>query len=206
MRHWFFRPRPKVPEAIKKNIASIAQLEQEFARRRTVIDVISDGISRFAGSLRFILAHVLLFAVWILLNMALPEKDCFDPYPFQFLGLLVGLEAVILSAFVLMSQNRQNRMTDQWAHVDLQVSLLSEQEMTKALKMLQRIHHYLGLDKETGQDKELKEMVETTHVEVLVKELAKAREPETPEEGPAPAAAAPAAGPREEPAPSPPGP
>jgi uncharacterized membrane protein len=85
-----------------------------------------------------------------------------------------------------MSQNRQNRQADQWAHVDLQIGLLAEQEMTKALQMLQRIQDSLGVGKEARQDPELKEMVETTHVETLVKELEKARETEPAEAAPPP--------------------
>src|SRR5262245_35787236 len=181
MRNWFFKRRP-VPTPIRRNIESIAQLEQSFEQQRTTVDVVSDTVTRFTGSIRFILAHVLLFGSWILLNtVLLPEADRFDPFPFGFLGLMVGLEAIFLSTFVLMSQNRQNRMADQWAHVDLQVSLLTEQENTKMLQMLQRIYDFLGLEKETRHDKELKELAEATQVERLVEELAKARDPEKPE-------------------------
>jgi uncharacterized membrane protein len=181
MRNWFFNRRP-VPAAIRRNIESITQLEQAFEQQRTTVDVISDVVTRFTGSIRFILAHAVVFTAWILLNtLVLPESDRFDPYPFGFLGLVVSLEAIFLSTFVLMSQNRQNRMADQWAHVDLQVSLLAEQETTKMLQMLQRIYDYLGLEKEARHDRELKELAEATQVERLVEELAKARDPEKPE-------------------------
>src|SRR5262249_38494701 len=170
MRNWFFKQRP-VPAPIRRNIESITQLEQAFDQQRTTVDVISDTVTRFTGSIRFILAHALVFAGWILLNtVLLPEADRFDPYPFGFLGRVVSLEAIFLSTFVLMSQNRQNRMADQWAHVDLQVSLLAEQESTKMLQMLQRIYSYLGLEKEARHDKELKELAEATQVERLVEE------------------------------------
>jgi uncharacterized membrane protein len=184
MRAWFFQRRP-VPAPIRRNIESIAQLEQAFEQQRTTVDVISDWVTRFTGSIRFILAHVVGFTIWILLNsVLLPEADHFDPYPFGFLGLVVSLEAIFLSTFVLMSQNRQNRMTDQWAHVDLQVSLLAEQEATKMLQMLQRIYDYLGLEKEARHDKELKDLAEATQVERLVEELARARDPDKPEATP----------------------
>jgi uncharacterized membrane protein len=186
MRNWFFRRRP-VPAPIRRNIESITQLEQAFVQQRTAVDVISDTVTGFTGSLRFILAHAAFFTAWILLNtVLLPAADRFDPFPFGFLGLVVGLEAIFLSTFVLMSQNRQNRMADQWAHVDLQVTLLAEQENTKMLQMLQRIYDFLGLEKETRHDKELKELVEATQVERLVEELAKARDPEKPENPPPP--------------------
>src|SRR5438105_3754498 len=104
---WFRRRRRAVPEPVWKNITSIAQLEQRLAERRTGMDRISDAITRFVGSLGFILAHVVLFATWVLLNagVVLGER-AFDPYPYVFLNFVLGAEAVLLGTFVLMSQNR----------------------------------------------------------------------------------------------------
>jgi uncharacterized membrane protein len=171
-----FRRRPRtIPDTAKKNIASIAQIEQEFNRRRSPLDRISDAIARFAGSVSFVVAHIVLFIAWIGVNTAgLAGVPVFDQPPFQLLNLVVALEAIFLSTFVLMSQNRQSRETDQWAHLDLQVSLLAEQETTKILQMLRAICDHLGLD-QAARDRELKEMIETTHVETLVRELERAR-------------------------------
>jgi uncharacterized membrane protein len=174
MNSWF-KPR-KRPTRVQRNIQSIAQLEEEFEKERTTVDKVSDAVTRFAGSVRFIIAHGIIFGSWILLNIVLGPEHAPDPFPFQFLGIVVGVEAVFLSAFVLMSQNRTNRLNDQWAHVDLQISLLAEQETTQALKMLKRISDKLGLKDEVQADPELKELVEKTHVEQLVDELEKARE------------------------------
>jgi uncharacterized membrane protein len=183
MAGWFFRRRPgTLPQTVKKNIESIAQLEKEFQRQRTAVDRVSDAITEFAGSIRLVAAHGLAFAAWILLNAVTPETWHFDPYPFSLLGLIVGLEAIFLSTFVLMSQNRQNAQADQWAQVDLQVSLLAEQEMTKALQMLQRIYSYLGLDREAKNDRELKELLEKTHVETIIEQIEKTREEKEKEE------------------------
>jgi uncharacterized membrane protein len=185
MAGWFFRRRPRtLPQMVKKNIESIAQLEQEFLRQRTPVDRLSDRITEFAGSIKLVVAHGVAFAAWILLNTLTPEAWHFDPYPFSLLGLLVGLEAIFLATFVLMSQNRQNAQSDQWAQVDLQVSLLAEQEMTKALQMLQRIYHYLGLDKEANHDRELSELLAKTHVETIIEQIEKTREEKEKEEAP----------------------
>jgi uncharacterized membrane protein len=168
-------PGDKVPGVTQRNIDAIAQLEQEFSRQRTPLDRVSDGITAFVGSVQFVIAHAALILAWVLVNFALPERGAFDPYPFTFLNLLLGVETVFLSTFVLMSQNRQNHQADRWAHLDLQVSLLAEQETTKMLQMLRQISDHLGL-KQVARDKELREMVQTTHVEVLVEELDQARE------------------------------
>lgn len=175
MRNWLRRRRQIISEAVKKNIQSIAELEREFERRRTPVDRISDAVSRFAGSIWSVLAHAAVFTGWILVNTGrVPGVPPFDPYPFSFLALAVALEAIFLTTFVLMSQNRLDRQADRWAHLDLQISLLAEQETTKMLQMLQRIHEYLGL-KEAAGDPELKELVEKTHVPTLVQELDKVR-------------------------------
>ncbi len=175
---WFHKQTPVLAEQVKQNIESVAQLEQEFRRQRTPLDRISDTITAFAGSIRFVIAHVVLFSSWILLNIDWVLGNwAFDPYPFQFLNLVVALEAIFLSTFILMSQNRQNRQAEQWTHLGLQINLLGEQETTKMLEMLRAICGHLGLQK-AAADKELKEMIATTHVEVLAKELEKAREPQ----------------------------
>jgi uncharacterized membrane protein len=176
MPSWFHRPVEKRQSAAQKNIESIAQLEEEFEKQRTPLDRISDAITRFVGSLRFIVAHAIVYGLWIILNVALPKEMQFDEYPFQFLGVVMAVEAVFLSTFVLMSQNRQNRLSDQWAHLDLQLSLLGEQETTQALKMLKRISDKLGLKDEVQADAELQELVEKTHVQTLVEEIEKARQ------------------------------
>jgi uncharacterized membrane protein len=182
---WFRRrpdSAPTVPPVIRSNISSVAQLDEEFARRRSTLDRVSDAITGFVGSIEFVLAHAAVLLAWVLLNAswALGEH-AFDPYPYQFLNLVLAVEAVLLGTFVLMSQNRQSRQAEQRAHLDLQVSLLAEQETTKTLQMLQRISERLGLQ-EVARDKELKQMIETTHVEELAHELQKAREEEPPSE------------------------
>jgi uncharacterized membrane protein len=176
---WFRRRRQAVSPAIQKNINSVAQLEQEFAQRRSFLDRVSDGISTFAGSLQFILAHVIIFALWIVLNTPwVLGPYSFDPYPYIFMNFVLAVEAVFLGTFVLMSQNRQNRQDEQRARLNMQIGLLAEQETTKTLQMLQRICDHLGL-KDVSKDKELQQMIETTHVEEVARELQKAKAEET---------------------------
>lgn len=167
------KPKNKPPGLSQKNIDSIVQLEQGFLRERSTLDWASDVISTFVGSVYFVIAHTVLIAAWVVVNI--PSVWGFDPYPYQFMNLVLAVETVFLSTFVLMSQNRQTRQADRWAHIDLQISLLAEQESTKMLQMLQKICDRLGLDK-VAADKELAEMIKSTHVEVLAGELDEARE------------------------------
>ncbi len=160
----------------KRNIEAIAQVEQALHARRSPVEKIGDWIARFFGSLWFIAAHVVFLAVWLSLNMqVLPDRPAFDPYPFPFLGLVVGIEFIFLTTFVLMNQNLQSRRQEHWGHLTLQICLLSEQENTRNLQMLQQICTNMGLQKSTG-DSELRDMSQTTQVTALVEEIERARE------------------------------
>jgi uncharacterized membrane protein len=172
-------PPTKLAGSAKKNIKSIADLEKEFQRRRSLVDRVSDRITAFAGSITFVVLHVVWFAAWVLWNRGLEAagRTPFDPYPFIFLNLALSIEAVLLATFVLITQNRQARQSDQWAHLGLQVNLLAEQETTKMLRMLQAISERLGLE-EPQRDKELKEMIAKTRVEEIADQLDKARDAE----------------------------
>lgn len=167
-------PRDKVPGVTRRNIEAVAQLEQELDRQRSRLDRVSDAITAFVGSVQFVAAHAALLLLWVVVNLLLGPA-AFDGYPFVFLNLVLAVETVFLSTFVLMSQNRQNHQSDRWAHIDLQVSLLAEQETTKMLQMLQQICDELGL-KHVKHDRELREMVKTTHVEALAEKLDEALE------------------------------
>ncbi len=169
-------PDAHLNEQVKRNIESIAQLEHAFERQRTAADLFSDAVSSFGGSVRFVAANAALIVVWLLWNNLAPERLRFDP-TLGAIQLLIAVEALFLSAFVLMSQNRQNRQADHWAHVDLQISMLAEQETTKLLQMMQNICRYLGMEK-AAHDQELKQMAQQVPVEALAEEVGKARQAE----------------------------
>ena len=123
-----------VPEPAARNIEAIAALEREALHDRSRLDRFTDAVTAAAGSPVFIVGHAVWFGGWIALNVS--REHPFDPYPFGLLMLVVSLEAIFLSAAVLMTQNRMQRQADKRAHLDLQVNLLAEQELTTMLKML----------------------------------------------------------------------
>ena len=96
-----------VPAATLESIDSVANLEKEFLDRRSAIDRVADAVGDFTGSLSFVIIHLAIFAAWFLINTGhffrLPK---FDPFPFVLLAMVVSVEAVLLSTFVLMKQNR----------------------------------------------------------------------------------------------------
>src|ERR1700728_3612273 len=129
------------------NIEAIAKLEQDALERRTIAERISEAIAKFIGSVAFLLLQLLLVLTWSAINLnVIPGVRPFDPFPFGILALVISSESVILTIFVLMSQNRMTRQAERRSHLDLQVGMLSEQELTTMLEMQQKICRHLGVD------------------------------------------------------------
>jgi uncharacterized membrane protein len=164
---------PTLSPTARKNVETIAQVEQQLVGRRTRAERVADTVARFFGKLRFIAAHIVFIAAWFAYNLGiLPNVEPFDPYPFPFLGLIVGIEFIFLTTFVLMNQNLQSRREEQWAHLNLQLAMLAEHEVTKNMQMLHMICAHLGLEQPTS-DREVKELTQATPVATLVEEIAK---------------------------------
>jgi uncharacterized membrane protein len=122
------------------NIAAVAKLEEEALDRRTRTERDSDAIVKFIRSVKFLVFHAILVAVWSTVNLNLiPFVKAFDPFPFGILALFVSSESVFLTIFVLISQNRMARQAERRSHLDLQVGMLAEQELTMVLQMLQKL-------------------------------------------------------------------
>jgi uncharacterized membrane protein len=100
----------------------------------------------------------------------IPQARPFDPYPFSLLGVIVAVEAVILSSFILMRQNRMMRRGERRDHLNLQVDLLAEKEITKVLQMVRAICGHLGL-KNIMADNEIRELSQNTSIESLSRTL-----------------------------------
>lgn len=156
---------------LRKNIRAIAELEQRALHQRSAADRVGDAISRMTGSAPFALFHVMWFAAWFVLNAGVVSGiDPFDPFPFSFLTLIVSLEAIFLSVFVLISQNRLTRQSEKRAHLDLQVDMLAEQELTAILRMVQGLCEKHGVEV-LALDDRLEELVKETDVHTVAAAL-----------------------------------
>jgi uncharacterized membrane protein len=113
-------------------------------KRVSIWQRIADAIANFSGSLIFLTINILLFAVWIAINQS-GSPLLFDPFPFSFLSMVVSLEAILLSIFVLISQNRQADKDRIKAELDYQVNLKSELEIGLILKELTEMQNRLEL-------------------------------------------------------------
>jgi uncharacterized membrane protein len=159
------------PSTHESHIDSIVKQEEEELQRRSSSERLADAVSAFAGSLLFVLFHSLLLLAWLLVNSGkLSGMRPFDPYPFSLLGVIVSVEAVVLSSFILMRQNRMMRRGERRNHLNLQVDLLSEKEITKLLQMVTAICGQMGL-KHVLADQEIRELSQPTSIESISQSL-----------------------------------
>lgn len=153
------------------NIDAIARLEHEALSRRTPPERFSDVITKVVGNLGFLVAQLALLVGWSLVNLHLiPGLKAFDPFPFGVLALIVSSESMFLTIFVLISQGRMARQSERRSHLDLQVSMLSDQELTTILQMLQKLCQHVGVNVDSSRQ-EVQSFSKTTDVSKLASEL-----------------------------------
>jgi uncharacterized membrane protein len=176
--------------ALDENVEAIKTWESATLLARTKAEEIGDWVARTAASTPVLVLHALWFGLWIAINVgALPGVSTFDPFPFPFLSMIVSLEAIFLALFVLASQNRLARQSDKRSHLDLQIDLLAEREMTAVLRLLQDIAGHLHVHTSVTSE-QLHDLAKKTDLENLtdrIEEIAETppaspRPPEVPAE------------------------
>jgi len=157
---------PPLSDVIERNIQNQVRLRVETVSHRTFQERMADAITTFSGNMSFVYLHALWFGLWVLLNSGWLGIRPFDPFPYSLLTMIVSLEAIFLSTFVLISQNRSGAETDRRADLALHVGLLTEHEVTRALQMLDAIQERLGVTNDPESDLAQLEM-ETKPEDVL---------------------------------------
>lgn len=141
--------------SLRRNIEALARRREQEAAAATREERIAEAITSFTGSMRFVYLHLVLYGAWILLNLGIiPGLPKFDP-SFVILAMAASVEAIFLSTFVLISQNRTAAAADKRADLDLQISLLTEHELTKLAQVVDAIAQ--RLDVTEARDPEFKE-------------------------------------------------
>ncbi len=158
-------------ELTDRNIRTIVELERA-SKATSAGERVAVHVAAFCGSMTFIWIHVALFSAWVVFNTLSVHR--LDRFPFPLLTFVVSLEAIFLSAFILISQNQETRLSEQRSHLDLQVNLLSEQENTEMLKILRSIAKKIGAEFDEHPD--LATMEQATRPENLVDQIDKAIE------------------------------
>jgi uncharacterized membrane protein len=151
--------------ALERNIRAIREREAETEERASVQDRIADRITRFTGSMTFVYLHLSVFGFWIVANLGwLPGVPQWDP-TFVVLAMIASVEAIFLSTFVLISQNRMAAAADRRADLNLQITLLIEHELTKMGALMIRMAE--GADVPTAMDPETREVENEVAPEVV---------------------------------------
>ena len=154
---------------VERNILALIEHRHDEETRKPPQDRIADSITRFTGSMTFVYVHVVIFGLWIVINLGwLPIVPPFDD-TFVVLAMIASVEAIFLSTFVLISQNRMAALAEKRAELDLQVSLLAEHEVTRLITLTSEIAAKLGID--AAHDPELDELAQDVAPEKVLQKM-----------------------------------
>lgn len=163
-------PRPVgLNTSLLRNIQALEERRHKEAAAASRQERVAEAITRFTGSMTFVYIHLAFYGTWILVNLGLvPGVPKFDP-SFVVLAMEASVEAIFLSTFVLISQNRMAAAADKRADLDLQISLLAEHELTKMSELVVEIARRLDIP--AGTDPELQEVQQDVAPEAVLDEI-----------------------------------
>ncbi len=164
-----------VTTVLQRNIQALIEARRAAERRKTWAEAVADRVTAFTGSMVSVWVHLAIFGTWIVVNSGVvPGVEPFDPFPFVMLAMGASVEAIFLTTFVLISQNRMAVMNERRADLDLQISLLSEHEVTRLITMVDGIAERLGVG--SGRDADLEELKRDVPPEEVLEEIERAEE------------------------------
>jgi len=140
---------------VERNVQSLIARRQRTEQLKSRDQRIADRITRFTGSMRFVYLHAFIYGAWIVVNLPFVPLPKFDP-TFVALAMVASVEAIFLTTFVLMTQNRMSEQQEKRAELDLQISLLAEHEVTRLIRLVREIGE--KLDVPGSKDPELPEL------------------------------------------------
>lgn len=147
---------PEVAPVVERNIRALLEKRQAEERTMAWYEKLATAVTDFTGSIQFVAIHLLVYGLWILINVGwVPILPKFDP-TFVILAMVASVEAIFLSTFILMTQNRMMAQADRRADLNLQISLLAEHEVTRVLTLTKEISQKLGI--RNGDEGELAEL------------------------------------------------
>ena len=160
------------PERRKRRyVANLAfgAIKAQHSAHRTVLERFVDSLNEVASSVWFLVGHVVAFTFWLLWNTGVIGLQPVDPYPFGLMTTIVSLEAIFLSIFVLMAQQRESTIAELREELGLQVNLRVEQEVTKTLQLVAGLYTRLG--HRVSDDPELHHMLQPLDVRAIERDL-----------------------------------
>ena len=162
---------PQIARVVERNVNALLHRRKEDIKIRTFHERMIDAITAFASSMASVYIHLVLFGGWIVWNLGWFGLRPFD-HNFIFLATFAAVEAIFLTTFVLIGQKRSNVQTEKWAELDLQVSLLTEHELTRVLNLVRAMAE--KMDIQVAHDKEIEELSKDIHPEKVLDTMEKA--------------------------------
>jgi uncharacterized membrane protein len=150
---------------VERNVRSLLARRQQLEKQKRLDQRIADAITCFTGSMRFVYIHAVIYGTWIIINLPFMPTPKFDPN-FVILAMVASVEAIFLTTFVLMTQNRMGQEAERRAELDLQISLLAEHEVTRLITLVKAIGE--KLDIEASKDPELPELQQDVEPEKVL--------------------------------------
>jgi uncharacterized membrane protein len=137
---------PGLGSVLARNLVRMEERRTREAAEASLSERISDRVTRFAGSMTFVVVHAVAYGLWLAINLgAVPGVTPFDP-SFVVLAMEASVEAIFLSTFVLISQNRMMGAAAKQSDLDLQINMLTEHELTRLVKLVDAIAAEMGVD------------------------------------------------------------
>jgi uncharacterized membrane protein len=148
---------------LERNIAEL--LRQRSAEvPRSALQRFSDRATAFVSSAGFLVVQTVFCAAWCGINLGVAGWPAFDPFPFPMLTLLLSIEAIYLTALVLISQRTESELADARSELDLHINLLDERESTRVLRLVDAIARQVGVDVDDPDLADLEEDIDPSEV------------------------------------------
>jgi len=162
------RPVHDMAAVLRRNIEAMREQRERDAAEASLAERLADQITRFTGSLGFVWAHAVLVVAWVVVNLGwAPGVRPFDP-TFVILATVASVEAIFLTTFVLITQNRSSELAEKRAALDLQINLLAEYEITQLVRLTRAIAEKLDVQ---PRDPELEELTRKVVPEEVLEEI-----------------------------------
>jgi uncharacterized membrane protein len=162
------RPVHDMAAVLRRNIEAMREQRERDAAEASLAERLADQITRFTGSLGFVWAHAVLVVAWVVVNLGwAPGVPPFDP-TFVILATVASVEAIFLTTFVLITQNRSSELAEKRAALDLQINLLAEYEITQLVRLTRASAEKLDVQ---PRDPELEELTRKVVPEEVLEEI-----------------------------------
>ncbi|MBX0289888.1 DUF1003 domain-containing protein [Hymenobacter sp. HSC-4F20] len=165
--------KPSMARVVERNIEALLKRQQEEDQQKCWQDRLADAVTAFTGSITFVFIHLVLFGLWIFWNLGWLGLKPFDP-SFVVLAMFASVEAIFLSTFVLISQNRTAALAEKRAELNLQVSLLGEHEITRLVILVTEMARKMNI--EAANDPEIPELAKDVQPEHVLETIEKKQE------------------------------